>query len=133
MSRSEVVAYFVAKGLLSSIEAVVKTHFGVHVTFTGREVMAQFGGEVVVGGVLCQVRPVAEMGQVGRVWWVEPFTTLRYFVPDEAISAMLVPYGKVFSVGHVNGLDRLPNGVRLVRLEGGGGSPEGSSPGSGLI
>ena len=68
---------------------------------------------------------------------MEPFITLRlhwlpYFVPDEAISAMLVPYGKVLSVGHVNGLDRLSNGVRLVRLEG-GGSPEGSSPGSGVV
>ena len=60
---------------------------------------------------------MAEMGQVGRIRWVEPFITLRlhwlpYFVPDEAISAMLVPYGKILSVGHVNGLDRLPNGVR---------------------
>ena len=72
--------------------------------------MAQFSGEVVVGGVACK--------------WVEPFLTVRlhwlpYFVPVEAISAMLAPYGKVLSVGHVNGLDHLPNGVRLVRLEGG--------------
>ena len=64
------------------------------------------------------------MGQVGRVRWVEPFLTLRlhwlpYFVSVEAISALLAPYGKVLSVGHVNGLDHLPNGVRLVRLEGG--------------
>ena len=123
LSRAEVVAYFVAKGLLSSLEAVVITRFGFHITFTGRDVMAQFGGEVVMGGVVCQVRPVAEMEQVGRVRWVEPFITLRlhwlpYFVP--VISAMLVPHGKVLSIGHVNGLDRLPNGVRLVRLEGGG-------------
>ena len=75
LSRPEVVAYFVAKGLLSSVEVVVMTHFGFHVTFTNREIMPQFGGEIVVAGVLCQVRPVAEMGLVGHVRWVEPFIT----------------------------------------------------------
>ena len=113
VSRADVVAYFVGKGLLSSLEAVVMTRFGYQVTFTSHGVMARFGGEVVIGGFSCPVR------------WVEPFLTLRlhwlpYFVSVEAISALLAPYGKVLSVGHVNGLDHLPNGVRLVRLEGGG-------------
>ena len=141
LSRADLVAHFVSEGLLSSIEAVVMTRFGHQVTFTSHGVMAQFSGELVVGGgVSCPVRPVAEMGQVGRVRWVEPFLTLRlhwlpYFVSVEAISAMLAPYGKVLwvSVGHVNGLDHLPNGVRLVRLEEGGGSSEGASPGPGGV
>ena len=49
LSRADLVAFFVSRGLLSSVEAVVMTRFGHQVTFTSHGVMAQFSGGIVVG------------------------------------------------------------------------------------
>ena len=84
--------------------------------------MSKAGSSLLVAGSRCQVRPVAEKKENGRLMWLDSFRLVRvhwlpFFIPPEDVAGVLLPYGRVVSVSEANGLDRIPNGVKVVKLE----------------
>ena len=80
------------------------------------------GSTLLIDGVGCEIRPVAEKRDNGRLRWLDSFRIVRvhwlpFFIPPEDVAEVLSPYGRVISVSEANGLDGIPNGVKVVKLE----------------
>ena len=121
-TRAEVVAALASVVALRDVEGIVRFSGGWQVTFTSFQGLARVGPTLLVNGVGCEVRPVAEKKDNGCVRWLDSFRVVRvhwlpFFIPPEAVGDVLAPYGRVISVSEANGLDGIPNGVKVVKLE----------------